>query len=400
MKKLFLIAATLFILSCIGQEGFAQEKKDSTNFQFTDEVLVPHTSVKDQYRSGTCWSFSGLGFFEAELMRLGKGEYDLSEMFIVHHNYHDKADRFVRFHGTVEFAGGGAFGDVLQIMKHYGIVPEEVYKGLEYGEENHTHAEMDNILRAYLDAVNKNPNKRLSTAWLRGYDGVLDAYLGKIPESFTYKGKKYTPKSFSESLALPYDDYEFYTSFTHHPFYEPFIMEVQDNWRHAKMQNVPIDEFMQIIDNALQKGYTVGWGSDVSENGFLWKKGIAVIPVKATDETADMEALKWNSLSKEEKEKQLKDITDPVPELKITQELRQHAFDNWETTDDHGMLIVGIAKDQNGTKYYKVKNSWAELNNPYKGYFYASEAFVRYKTMNIIIHKDAVPTAIRKKLKK
>lgn len=374
-------------------------KKDKgTKFQFTDVVTVPQTSVKDQHRSGTCWSFSALSFIEAELLRMKKGEYDLSEMFVVYNNYHDKAEAYVRYHGTMEFSPGGSFGDVFQVMKKYGIVPEEVYKGLEYGESNHTHEELDNILRAYVDAVNKNGNKHLSTAWLKGYDGVLSAYLGQIPAEFTYKGKKYTPKSYSESLGLNYNDYESYTSYTHHPFYEPFILEIQDNWRRSSVQNVPLDEMISIIDNALNNGYSVAWGSDVSEKGFMWKKGIAIIPQEPTEEVAGMEALKWSSLSKEEKDKWFDSIVQPVPELKITQELRQQAFDNWETTDDHGMVIVGIAKDQNGTKYYKVKNSWTE-NGPYKGYFYASEAFVRYKTMNIVVHKDAVPANIRKKLK-
>ena len=376
-----------------------EEKKDSTGFQFTDVVTVPQTSVKDQHRSGTCWSFSALGFFEAELLRMNKGEYDLSEMFVVYHNYHDKAEAYVRYHGTMEFAGGGSFGDVLQVLKKYGVVPEEAYKGLEYGEDNHTHGELDNILRAYVDAVNKNGNRRLSTAWLQGYDGVLDAYLGKLPENFSYKGKNYTPKSFAESLGLKYDDYEFYTSFTHHPFYEPFILEIQDNWRRGMNMNVPLDELIEIIDNALKNGYSVAWGSDVSEKGFMWKKGVAIIPVKATDEVAGMEALKWSTLSKEERAKMLKEANEPVPELNVTQEMRQLAFDNWETTDDHGMVIVGIAKDQNGNKYYKVKNSWT-AEGIYDGYFYASEAFVRYKTMNIMINKNAVPKAIRKKFEK
>ena len=373
-------------------------KKDSVNFQFTDVVTVPQTSVKDQHRSGTCWSFSALSFIESELLRMKKGEYDLSEMFVVYHNYHDKAEAYVRYHGTMEFAAGGSFGDVFQVMKKYGIVPEEAYKGIEYGEDNHTHGELDDILRAYVDAVNKNGNRRLSTAWLRGYDGVLSAYLGQIPAEFTYKGKKYTPKSFGESLGLKYEDYESYTSYTHHPFYEPFILEIQDNWRRASVQNVPLDEMMQIIDNALNNGYSVAWGSDVSEKGFMWKKGIAIIPQEPTEEVAGMESLKWSTLSGAEKMQWYDSIHEPVPELKVTQELRQQAFDNWETTDDHGMVIVGIAKDQNGNKYYKVKNSWTE-ENPHKGYFYASEAFVRYKTMNIVVHKDAVPKDIRKKLK-
>ncbi|MGP1362486.1 MAG: aminopeptidase C [Bacteroides sp.] len=376
-----------------------EEQAEKTVFQFTDEVLVPQTSVKDQNRSGTCWSFSALSFFEAEILRTTKKEYDLSEMFVVYHNYHEKAEAYVRYHGTMEFSPGGSFGDVLEILKKYGVVPEGDYKGLQYGEDNHVHGELDNILRAYVDAVNKNANRHLTTAWLRGYDGILNAYLGELPTEFTYEKKKYTPKKFAESLGVNFNDYEFYTSYTHHPFYTPFVLEIQDNWRRGMQQNVPLDEMMEIIDNALKNGYSVAWGADVSEKGFMWDKGVAIMPEKPTAETAGMEVMKWAKMSKKERNEFPKNITEPVPEIKVTQELRQAAFDNWETTDDHGMVICGIAKDQKGTKYYKVKNSWTE-ENPYKGYFYASEAFVRYKTMNIMVNKNAVPKTIRQKCDK
>lgn len=396
-KTLFGMMAFLFLAGgmAVAQDD-KQEKKDE-GFIFTDEISLKTTPVKDQNRAGTCWSYSALGFFESELLRMGKGEYDLAELFIVNHTYQSKADRYVRFHGCLEFAGGGSFKDVVDVLRNEGIVPEEVYQGLEYGEDNHVHGELDAVTRAYVDAVIKNRNRRLSTAWKRGFEGILSAYLGELPENFTYKGVSYTPKSFFKSLGLNMDDYVFFTSFTHHPFYQPCILEIPDNWQHASDLNVPLDDLMAIIDNSLKNGYTVGWGSDVSEKGFRYNKGIAVIPVDAGEELADSEKLKWSSMTKEERAKLLKDIDRPVPEQTITQEMRQKAFDNWETTDDHGMVITGIAKDQNGTKYYKVKNSWT-AEGVYNGFFYASEAFVRYKTMNIMVHKDAVPKEIAKKV--
>ncbi len=401
MNRLLRLGASALLILALGvATSFAQDKKDEKKdegFKFTDDAVVKTTSVKDQNRAGTCWSYSALGFFESELLRAGKGEYDLSEMFVVRKAYVGKADAFVRYHGTVEFAGGGSFKDVQEVLRRDGIVPNDVYEGLNYGETNHVHGEMDAILRSYVEAVIKNRNRRLSTAWMRGYEAVLDAYLGKVPEKFKYKGKEYTPKSFMEALGLDMDNYISVTSYTHHPFWKEFILEIPDNWAHGADMNVPLDDMMAIIDNALRNGYPVGWGSDVSEKGFMYRKGVAVIPVKADDETADAEILKWAKLSKEEREKMLKSIDQPVPEMKITQELRQKSFDNWETTDDHGMVIVGIAHDQNGTKYYKVKNSWT-AKGIYKGYFYASEAFVRYKTMDIMVNKNAVPKNLRKKM--
>ncbi|KQM09524.1 MAG: aminopeptidase [Candidatus [Bacteroides] periocalifornicus] len=396
MKRLVCTMATIALLA--GGALQAQEGEKKGGFQFTDEVTVSTTSVKDQNRAGTCWSYSGLGFFESELLRMKKGEYDLSEMFIVRNTYHDKAVDYVRYHGTMEFAGGGSFKDVVEVLRKHGIVPEEVYKGLNYGEDNHVHGELDAVTKAYVNAVIENSNKHLSTAWLRGYDGILNAYLGVPPTEFTYKGKKYTPKSYMESLGLNLDDYTYITSWTHHPFYQLCKVEIPDNWRRGDDWNVQLDEMMAIIDNSLKNGYPVAWGSDVSEKGFKWRKGVAVIPAKEGEETAGAEVLKWAEMSKEDREKALSEINGPVPEKKITQEMRQLAFDNWETTDDHGMVIVGIAKDQNGNKYYKVKNSWT-ASGPYKGYFYASEAFVRYKTIDIMVNKKGIPAEIAKKLK-
>ncbi len=392
MKNLFL----LFTCLCIAGYSFAQETKDTTGYQFTTVKEIKITPVKDQYRSGTCWSFSSLGLVEAELLRMGKGEYNLSEMFIVHTNYTDKAEKYVRLQGNGNFGGGGSFEDALYTIKNYGIVPTEAMPGLQYGEEKHVHGELDNLTEAYVKAVVKNPNKHLSTAWKKGYKGIVDAYLGEIPEKFNYKGKDYTPKTFAASLGFNPDDYVSLTSFTHHPFYTEFAIEVPDNWRWANSYNLPIDEFMQICDNAINNGYTIAWGADVSEKGFT-RNGIAVVPDANFAEMSNSEQAKWLGLSEKERDAQLYKLDKPGAEKTITQEMRQVAYDNYETTDDHGMLIYGTAKDQRGTKYYMVKNSWGTATK-YNGIWYASEAFVKYKTLNIVVHKNALPASIKQKL--
>lgn len=375
-----------------------KKKAEPEGFKFTDEVVVKTTSVKDQHRSGTCWSFAASALLEAELLRMGKGEYDLSEMYFVRTNYHDKAENYVRFQGKVNFAGGGSFADVICAFAKYGALPEDAYKGLEYGESNHVHGEFDDVAYAYVNGVLRNGNRRLSTAWLRGFDGILDAYLGGVPTQFTYKGVSYTPESFTKSLGINASDYVGFTSFTHHPFYEKFILEIPDNWRRNSDFNVPLDEMIAVIDNALRNGYAVGWGSDVSESGFIYKKGFAIVPSETAEELADSEELKWADMSASKQRARLEEINGPVAQKKVTQAMRQEAFDRQETTDDHGMLIVGIAKDQKGNKYYKVKNSWDD-SGIYGGYFYASEEFVKYKTTDIMVHRDAVPSSIAQKLK-
>lgn len=396
MKKflLGLLAISFLSVSVIAQDD--TEKKDES-YVFTLKKEVKTTPVKDQYRAGTCWSYSGLAFIESELLRLGKPEIDLAELFIVRYTYNDKAEKYVRMHGEINFSGGGAFHDVFNVIKKHGIVPEEAYTGLNYGETNHVHGELDAVLKGYVDAVIKNGNKKLSTAWLRGYNGILDAYLGEVPEEFTYEGKKYTPQSFAEYLGINTDDYINITSYTHHPFYEKFILEIPDNWAWGTAYNLPMDEMMQVLDNAINNDFTVCWGSDVSEKGFKWTRGFAVIPEEDRPDLDGLERDKWEKLSAREKESLLYALDKPVPEKTITQEMRQEAFDNYLTTDDHGMLICGMGTDQNGTKYYYVKNSWA-ASNEYDGYFYASESFVKYKTMNIVVHKDAIPKDLKKKM--
>ncbi|MDR0982741.1 MAG: aminopeptidase [Culturomica sp.] len=396
MKKIILlIAATLFATFCI----FAQENKEETKkdgYVFTDIKRLPATNVKSQDRAGTCWSWSTISFFETEMIRLGKPAIDISPMFVVWHTYQAKADKYVRMHGNLNFGQGGAAADVVWAFKNYGMVPLELYKGLNYGEDIHVHGELDAVLKGYLDAVVKNPNRRLSTAWKRGFDAVLDAYLGAIPENFKYNGKEYTPMSFAKETDLKMDDYVSLTSFTHHPFYEKFILEIPDNWIGEESYNLPIDELMDVLDKAIDNGYTFAWGTDVSEKGFS-RDGLAVVPDKDFTDMTDAEITKWVAMSQKEKDAQIYKMDKPGKEKNITQEMRQEAFDNFETTDDHGMHVVGKAVDQNGNKYFIVKNSWGTYNK-YKGYLYASYPFVAYKTTTILIHKDALPKDLKKKL--
>lgn len=391
MKKL--IAASLLLACSLTTIG-AQENGE---YVFTPVKELKITPVKNQNRTGTCWSFSGVGFLEAELLRMGKGELDLSEMFVVSHSYKDKADKFVRLHGELNFAQGGSFGDVLYATKHYGVVPETVMNGLQYGEDQHVHGELESLASAYVNALIKNLNGKLSPVWKKGFDGIVDTYLGAAPSTFTYNGKEYTPQTFAKELGLNIDDYISITSYTHHPFYTTFPIEVQDNWRWDLSYNLPMEEMMEVCENSINNGYSIAWASDVSEKGFT-RDGVAVAADVKAFETSGSDQDKWVGLSRSEKEAEIKKMLEkPCQELVVTQEMRQKDYDNYQTTDDHGMLIYGIAKDQTGKKFYMVKNSWG-TDNKYKGTWYASEAFVAYKTMNIIVHKDALPKAIKTKL--
>lgn len=392
MKKIACIA----LLAAFTLHSTAQEKaKKEEGFIFTTVKENPITSIKNQHRSSTCWSFSGLGFLEAELLRKGKGEFDLSEMFVVHHTMEDRAERFVRLHGDSPFGPGGSFYDIIYCMKNYGLVPQEAMNGIQYGDTLPVHNELDALMQSYVNTIGKGSLKKLTPVWKNGFNAVVSTYLGECPKDFTYKGKKYTPQSFAKELGLNADDYVSLTSYTHHPFYSEFAIEIQDNWRNGNSYNLPIDEFMEVIENAVNKGYTVAWGSDVSEAGFT-RDGIAVVPDEVkSNELTGSDMARWTGMTTAEKNKEL--TSKPMPEKEITQEMRQTGFDNWETTDDHGMLIFGIAKDQNGKDYFMVKNSWG-TNSKYKGIWYASKAFVKYKTMNILVHKDALPKNISKKL--
>jgi bleomycin hydrolase len=395
MKKIVLLLAIVLSATALSANEPSKE-----GYTFTDTKTVPTTSVKNQASSGTCWSFSTLAFLESEILVAGGPETDLSAMFVVRHAYYDRAVKYVRMHGTSSLSGGASSEDVLICWREHGIVPTEVYGGLNYGEPLHRHGELDAAIKAYCDAIIKNPNKKLSTAWLSGLNAILDAYLGEVPETFTYNGREYTPQSYAASLPIKIDDYVSLTSFTHHPFYTWFVLEVPDNTVWGESFNVPIDEMMSVIEGAVQKGYPVEWASDVSEKGFAWRKGLAVVPDADLERMDDSELARWVALSQAEKDKAIYTLDSPGKEREITQQMRQEAFDNWETTDDHGMEIVGLATDQAGNRYFKVKNSWGTDGHIFGGYLYASYPFVAYKTTGVIINRNTLPKELAKKLSK
>ena len=402
MKKTIIAVGMLFAMT-MSATIHAQEsgkKENEEGFVFTTVKENPITSIKNQNRAGTCWCYSTMAFLESELLRMGKGEYDLSEMFTVYNTYLDRADAAVRTHGDVSFSQGGSFYDVIYGMEAFGLVPEEEMRpGVTYGDTLSNHTELSALADAMVAAVAKGKLRKLQSdennamLWKKAVAAVHEIYLGKAPEKFTYKGKEYTPQSFYKSTGLNPSDYVSLTSYTHRPFYTQFPIEVQDNWRHGLSYNLPIDELMEVFDNAINTGYTIAWGSDVSESGFT-RDGVAVMPDNdKVQELSGSDMAHWLKLKPEEK----KLNTKPQPQKWCTQEERQLAYDNYETTDDHGMQIYGIAKDQEGNEYYMVKNSWG-TSNKYEGIWYASKAFVRYKTMNIVVHKDALPKAIKAKL--
>lgn len=405
INVLTIFCAIMAIGATTGATAQDQPRKEGPKqgYVFTDGKTVPVTCVKDQSSSGTCWSFSGLAFLESEILVAGGPELDLAPMFVVRHAYRDRAVKYVRMHGTSSLSGGAAAEDVMICWRNHGIVPTEVYPGLNYGETIHRHSELDAVIKGYCDAVIREDErgrngKRLSTAWLTGLDAILDAYLGKVPEKFTYNGKEYTPVSFAASLPVNIDDYVSLTSFTHHPFGRWFVIEVPDNTVWGQSYNLPLDQMMSAMDTVVEAGHPVLWSSDVSEKGFAWRKGFAVVPdtengLKNMD---DSELARWVALSQAEKDAAMYKLEAPGKELEITQEVRQTAFDNWETTDDHGMEIVGTATDQTGARYFKVKNSWGVGAHIYGGYFYASRPFVAYKTMCVMVNRNALPKDLKK----
>ena len=368
---------------------------------FTTIMELPITSIKDQNRSGTCWDYSALSFFESELLRTNKKGYDLSEVFVANKNYMDRAILKVRMHGDAQFAQGGSAYDVLYVLKNYGICPEEAMTkpGAMVGDTLNNFNEFFHVMTPYVNAVSSSKEKKLTPAWKAGLQGILDAYLGKTPESFTYEGKTYTPQTFAKSLGLNWDDYYNFTSYTHHPFYTEFPLEIQDNWRQGMSWNVTMEELERIIDNALEKGYTVLWGGDVSEDGFT-RDGLAMlVDIEKVQSNEGSDMAKWLKLSSGEKKEKLQKLGVNVPELTPSQEKRQEEYDNWQLTDDHGMHIYGKATDQNGRIYYKVKNSWGK-HGDYDGIWYMSKNFIIAKAMDIMVNKHAVPKEILNKLKK
>jgi len=392
---LFFIALALVSFRANSQAG--DDKKPA--FRFEEAVTIPATPVKDQNRTGTCWSFATLSLLESEMMREKMIVADLSPMFIVYHTYMEKALRYVRMHGHNNFDAGGIFHDVTNVIRKYGIVPDEIYRGLNYGEEKHVHGEMDQLLKSHVEAVVKNQNRKLTPVWQEAVAATLNSYLGEIPETFEYQGVSYTPLSFARDfVGLNMDDYVEITSFSHHPYYSRFALEIPDNWSWDKVYNVPLEELEEIMDHALASGYSVAWASDVSEKGFMsGYKGVALVPDVNLEKMSDAEIRRWENLGEREREEELHKIDGPVHEKKITEEIRQLAFDNFQTTDDHGMHIVGVAKDQEGNVFYKVKNSWGDYNQ-WGGHFYASKAYFNYKTTLIMLNKSAIPDHIRLKL--
>lgn len=384
-RSLFALAAIMLSLSAVAQE-VKQDKPE-----FTVVKQAPVTSVKNQYRSGTCWCYSALSFVESEIIRQKGIEVDLSEMFVVNHAYFDRAVKYIRLDGKLGFSAGSSFGDVFEVIKAYGIVPQDVYSGMNYGTELPVQGELDAVLEGFVKALVTNPNRKLTPAWKPAFQGILDAYLGEIPATFKAEDKAFNPLTYRDYLGINTDDYINLTSFTHHPFYEPFIIEVCDNWRWGSAYNLPIEELMEVMYNAVENGYTIAWGADVSEKGFT-RSGIATVPDFENKVTAGSDQERWVGKSETGKEESA-----PAEEKVITQEMRQLAYDNKETTDDHGMHIYGLAKDQNGNPYFIVKNSWGKAGD-YEGIWYASDAYVRYKTLNIVVHKDALPKSIKKKL--
>lgn len=391
MKHLFITSLAVFTLSFGNAQTQAPYQAPLTNvkgseYKFTVVKSLDATAVQNQGQTGTCWSFSSLSFFESELIRMGKGkDFNLAEMFIARKAYPLKADNYIRMHGRANMAEGGGFSDVINVIRRYGMVPEEVYTGKKNPKEQHNHAVLEATIKGIVSAVADDKNSKIDfDAMHQAVESTCDAFLGKVPEKFTYKGKEYTPKTYAEATGINPDDYVFLTSFTHHPFYSKFTLEVPDNWNWDQMYNLPLNELQEVMQSSINNGFTFAWASDVSEKGFRFKDGLAIVPELPIADMTDAEKADL--------------VKKPHTQFKVTQENRQLAFDNYETQDDHGMHVVGLVKDQNGTSYYVVKNSWGKDRNECDGYFYASESYVLYKTTSIMLHKKAIPAAIAKKL--
>ncbi|MBB6501629.1 aminopeptidase C [Pedobacter cryoconitis] len=356
----------------------------TSGFKFTDVINLENTSVKNQGSSGTCWSYSTNSFLESEMIRMGKEPVALSQIFSARNAYVEKGRNYVRMHGAVSLGDGGALHDVINMYRKYGAIPQVNYTGLNYGTTINKFGEMGAITTGILEAVVKNPNKTLTPNWEKAYTAAIDAYLGQVPEKFDYKGKSYTPQTFAKQVVgINPDDYVELSSFNDHPYYTKFTLLVPDNWSFDQVYNVKVNDITDIIDNALKKGYSVAWATDVSEKSFSYKNGVAYVPAKPYDE-----------MTAQEKETM---FNGPKPEMEITEANRQEAFDNYQTTDDHGMHIVGLAKDQDGKEYYIVKNSWG-VTNDYKGYLYVTKNYVKYKTTAFLLNKGGIPAATRKSL--
>jgi bleomycin hydrolase len=392
MKKMLSIALVFSVLSSVSaQVDFYSMNKKGSNYRFSTEKQIAGTGVKSQGSTGTCWSFSMQSFLESEIMRNKKSaldkNIDLAEMWTSRNAYFDKAVKYVRMQGKTSLSQGGEPHDVISMSKKYGIVPQEVYSGLSKGETKYDHSEIEGVLKAYCDALVKNLNegKKLTPNWQKGIDGILDAYFGPKPKDFEIDGKKYTPMTYAANLGVDLNDYVEISSFTHHPYYTQFVIEIPDNWSSDAVYNVTLADLEAITDNAIANNYGIEWASDVSEKYFSFKNGLAILPEK-----------NWADMTQPERDSS---FLNPVKQMKdITPEFRQEAFDNQTTQDDHGMHIVGAAKDQLGTKYYIVKNSWGTEGNDMGGYFYCSKPYFLYKTTGIMVNKKAIPKDIAKKM--
>ncbi|AMA48041.1 MULTISPECIES: C1 family peptidase [Flavobacterium] len=390
-KNIALTASFIITFSAFAQDNLVNSlkinasEKSKESFKFTDVINIENTPIKNQGSSGTCWSYSANSFLESEMIRMGKKPVELAQIYSARNAYIEKGRNYVRMHGSVALGDGGAFHDVINMYRKYGAVPQSVYTGLNYGTDKNKFAEMSSLIEAFLKAVVTNPNGELTPNWEKAYTAMIDSYLGQVPKTFQFEGKTYTPETFAkEVVGVNADDYVEISSLQEYPYYTKFVLMVPDNWNFDQVYNVKMNELTDIIDNAIKNGYSVAWAGDVSEKSFSWKNGVAYVPEKKFEEmTADEKSDMFNG---------------PKKEMTITEEMRQKAFDNYTTTDDHGMHIVGISKDQNGKEYYIVKNSWGTTND-YKGYLYMTKEFAKYKATAIMLHKKAIPTGIVSKLK-
>ncbi|MBR3915021.1 MAG: aminopeptidase [Bacteroidales bacterium] len=391
IKTIVLLA--LAIVFSMPANVFAQESV----YQITDDVVVPHTSVKNQAQSGTCWCFAGVGLIEAEILKKYNVEIDLSEMYLVRWAYANKFEKYVRMQGVCNFSPGGEVFDALYAINESGMMTEDAYNGLVLGDQNHNHGELHTVLAEYGKIVNKQHNGKISKAWPNMVQSVLDVYLGEVPATFTFEGTEYDAKSLAEKYPLNINDYVQISAFTNHANYKPYIMPIQDNWTNTMSYNMPLDELMSELDNALNNGYTVGWAQDVSDKGFSRKAGVGVVLEDDIEKIRQSDPKKYKKMSDDEIKASLYKFESVMPEKEVTEEMHQEAYENGQTTDDHSMLIVGIAYDQNGTKYYKVKNSWSERHGM-EGYWYCSEPFVRLHTMFFTLNKAGLTSDMKSKL--
>ena len=398
MKKILTLA--LLALLATGANAAKPKKAARSNKPvFTTIKENPITSIKDQNRSGTCWDYSTLSYFESEILKATGKTYDLCEAFVANKTYMDRAVQVVRLHGDCQVSQGGSAYDVLHVLKNQGICPEDAmpFPGSLYGDSLNNFNEFFGQLEPYVAGIAKSTANKISSQWKVGLQGILDAYLGQCPEKFTYEGKEYTPKSFAASLGLNFDDYVTITSYSHHPYYTQYAVEVQDNWRNPLSWNLPMEDMARILENAVMNGYTVAWGGDVSEPGFT-RKGLAYfVDTKKAEGLSGSDMARWLKLSPAKRTNLIDSLGCKVPELEPTAEQRQQRFDNWELTDDHGMLIFGIAKDQHGKEYYMVKNSWGETGD-YKGIWYMTKNFIVANTMDFMVNKNAIPADILQKM--